>query len=232
MADAQNEIVVQANGEKVRKYKPFEGKSIDKMPELLAEGRMLITPKQLETARLSGFEADRQYLRGVYVSVDVAVIPNPHGKEVKYVYGHPLILTLNPNSGLTNHGALPVSQEHYDDYEGFVLSKSEVKEFRNNNHALPNRRREFWEFLAEGNVKLARAYEKDVCDTLGSRFDNAMGIWMPKTKGLHLLCIGSVANYNKSVADGNNLFGNYCLGRLVGVAQGKKPKGIEQVLAI
>lgn len=176
---------------KIRRYKPFEGQIRAKMPELQKEGRELISSKKLEELRLHGKEGDKQYLRNSYVNVAVAVVPNPSGDEIKFVHAHPIIYTLKADTAL-ERGAFPPAQEHYDGHDGFVLSGSEVSEFRNDNYALPSRRRAFWEFLAEGDAKLAKDYEQDVCQTLDLTFDEVMGLWLPNTKGLRLLGVGAV----------------------------------------
>ena len=211
----------------VRKYQPFEGANTAQMQRLLTGKdqqtgeqvdvpRELISPKQLMKVRLEGSDADKEYLRGVYVDVNLAVIPNPSGGEVKYVHAHPAIQELNANSRL-QRGALPVVQSQYDDHEGFVLTGDEVQAFRSNNYTLPDRRRAFWEFAAEGDLDLAKAYEEDICASTGYDFNQAMGMWLSSTKGLRLLCVGSVDGYYRSYAYGNYILGDY-IGLLVGVA--------------
>jgi len=203
----------------VRKYKPFEGRNIDQMPILLAEGRTLITPKQLIKVRLSGMPGDKENLRDNYADVDVAVLPNPDGDDVKLVIAHPLTKTLSPNSRLKNSG-LPITHEHYDSHEGLVISGSDANEFRNNPYALPNKRREVWEFLAEGQ-DLSNDYEKDVTESLGLNYDNVMGLWFPDTKEMRLLCVGAVRGGDgpdtRSDAGGDADLAIYS-GRLFGVA--------------
>lgn len=100
---------------------------------------------------------------------------------------------------------------------------SEVKAFDEDPYALPNRRREFWEFLAEGDLLLVKSYGEDVCASLGMGFDKVMGLRLPGSKGLRLLCIDAIFGYFKSGAIGNDsLTGDYS-GHIVGVA----PKSLE-----
>ncbi len=238
MVEIQNE-----KGQTVRKYQLFDGPEVYMMPRLLAQGRTLITPIELMMARLYGDEADKQYLN-TYIVVNVAVIPNPNGGELKYVHKHPLIYGLNPNSRL-EFGFLPVAMKDYNQYEGYVLSKSEVNEFINDPYGLPDKRREF---LADGDADLARNYEQHVCETLESSFDKVMGFYMPLNRdidflnslsmsfdgtpfgwcssdGLRLLIIGSVCWSGRSFAHGGAYL-EHSDGHLVGVVHDDAEKPV------
>lgn len=182
----------------VRKYKPFEGQNIVQMQRLITGidqetgepvdvPRILLTAYKLLNLRVEGMPGDREYLRSRYVHVDVSLTLEPQGDEIKFTIDDPQIKTLTADTKL-EEGVLPTTQEHYESQDGFILTGSEVQEFRNNPYALPKKRREFWEFLAEGDTALAKKYEKDVTKSLGLSYDNIMGIWLPDIKGKRLLC--------------------------------------------
>jgi hypothetical protein len=213
MSESQYGIVTVT--EEVRIYKPFEGRIIDNMPKLVAEGRKVISPKNLMVQRLSGLEGDKDFLTRNYVHTSLAVIPNPEGDEVKLCHNVPSIYGINAESKLKD-GALKINQEFYDNAEGLTLTGSEVKKFSEKNYSQPKTREKVWEHFAEGDTKLSKEYKDFVCKKLNLSFDEVMGLWMPQTKGLRLLCVGSVDDDNRSYADCDYILGNYD-SRLVGV---------------
>ncbi|MBS3137505.1 hypothetical protein J4232_03665 [Candidatus Woesearchaeota archaeon] len=210
----------------VRRFKPFEGQNKLRMQELLTGinpetgeqtdvPRELITPAQLFKQRLYGESGDKAYLRANYVDTRICIVPNPDADEIKFTHGHPVMDALNKKTELVK-GAIPVSNEQYHAItDGLVLSASEVAAFRNNVCASPQRREEIWEFFAGGDTNLTQKYKTDVCNSLNLNFDSVMDIYVPPTKGMRLLCVGSVggrsyANGYSSLDDGS--------GRRVGVA--------------
>lgn len=211
----------------LRRFQAFEGQNKLQMQRLITGKdpktgeqvdvrRELITPAQLFEQRLRGEEGDKAYLRANYVDTRLCVVPNPDVDEIKLVHGHPLIYSLNDKTKLVQ-GAMPVSQDQYQTTNGLVLTPSEVTEFRNNRYALPKKRKEIFEFAADGNTELATEYREDVCKSLGFDFNNVMGIYLPTTKGLRLLCVGAVDGVRSSAIGGYYL-GYDGNGRLVGVA--------------
>jgi len=226
MADQQEmEMVTHVVRTQLRKYQDFYGSNKASMQRLITgqdkDGnqidvpRELITPNQLITVRLHGKAGDKKEYRGKYVDTDLAVIPNPSGDEIKFVHRHPLVRTLNKDTKLAN-GAMPITQDHYDDNDGFVLTGDQAKQLRENPYALPDIRRDCWKF-ALGDEDLMKDYEADICDSLSLDFNEVMGLYVPSTAGLRLLCVGSVGDFDRSFADGDDYLGGF--GRLVGVAR-------------
>lgn len=180
---------------KVRKYKPFVygcSNLIDAMSELVAEGRTLITPKQLAIARLQlgKLKEKDEYLMNENIFVNVAVILSPGGEEIKYVINHPFTSMLNPSfrefTNLTDakfskEGNLIVSDREYYMCSGFTFSRSEINAFRKNSMALPKKRTELLEYLLEGDSKLRKKYEQYADHIAGlSHYNNgSLGVKIP-----------------------------------------------------
>ncbi|MFA4887075.1 MAG: hypothetical protein WC595_02600 [Candidatus Nanoarchaeia archaeon] len=219
----------------VRRFKPFEGANHKRMPELLtgkdANGmqvdipREIISPKQLMEARLGriGTESDQTYLRTNYVNTNVAVLPDPNGDAVKLVPRHSLIYGLNPTSELEDYN-LPITKDQFEAAEGFVLQPELANTLRKDPYAVSNRRTAVWEFLAEGDTSLRKAYEEDVTKTLEMPFEKVMCVYVPLNKGMRLLGVDD--NYGSDASGYDNL--DSSSGRLVGVApeaQGAQKNG-------
>lgn len=211
----------------LRRFQEFYGRNTNLMPRLLTgrdengnqidAPRTFITPNQLAQVRLGklGTPEDRSEYRAKYVDTAVAVIPNPSGPEVKYVLNHPLIATLTKNTPSVQ-GALPVSQEDYDNHYGFTLTGEQADAFIEDSYANPTLRRELFQFVFEDDGDLTREYEQDVTANIGHPFNAAMGVCLSDNKGLRLLGVGSVDDDDRSDAYGNYDL-DYDYGRLVGV---------------
>jgi len=215
--------------QELRRFQEFYGKNIDFMQRLLTgqdengeqvdAPRTLITPKELAQIRLGqlGSVNDRLEYRAKPVDTAVAVIPDPSGSEVKYVLNHPLIATLAKNTKLVK-GALPIDQDDYNNHDGFIITGEQADAFKANSNANPDLRRELFKYLFKYK-DLAQEYEEDVIRSLGNpSFDQVMGVYIPDTKGLRLLCVESIGIYIRSNGNGNYAL-DYNYGRLVGVAQ-------------
>ena len=203
-------------------YLPFEGPIERCIPELIAKGRKIISPKELMIQRLSGLKGDKDFLARFHVYTSLAVVPNPSGDEIKLCHNLPVIYEINPKAKIRS-GALEITQELYDTAEGLMLTGSEVKPFLGlrENYSQPKTREKVWEYFAEGDTKLFRKYRSFVCKKSNGSFDDVMGLWLPEDKGLRLLCIDSINDYQNHSSGAsciNDLDGCDSGGRLIGVA--------------
>ena len=209
------------------KYKSYFGRSIDNMPRLLAEGRYLITPKQLMYARVhEKNKYDRDLLRDnyIYAACAVCVAPDRTGEVAIGLYSHPtvkqVIDSLSPESNVVG-GSLVLTPDQYNAVKdnAFVLSPVVANSLRNNAYSELKKREAFWEYVAEGDKKLVTDTRKLVKEKSGSgNLENRMGLFLTSTTGLRLLYLGPVGNSN-----GNALGDSYLddlNGRCVGVAGG------------
>ncbi len=235
---ATKELKVVTN---LRVLQPFEGSNHRVMKRLLTgkdeKGvkvdftRLPLSPKQLVQARLGRLEganeADQQYLRGVYVDTSTAVLPNPSGDDVKFDPEHPLVYCLAPETKLNPYN-LDITQEQYDSSTGFRLTAEQANELRNKPYALPKVRRDFLEAQLEGDTKLTDDYIADVEKSLGMKFDNVMGLWLPQNKGLRLLCVGRIGDLRSGALGYGNL--DFNIGCLVGYVA--EPQSVAKKLGV
>ena len=227
----------------VRRFQPFEGSNAKLMNRLLTGRdlesgirvdvtRLPISPKQLMEARLGRIESDSDtaYLRSRYVNTSTAVISDPDSDAVVISPDNFLIYKLTPETRLVNSN-LPITPTQYAQSQGFRLTADQVRTLRDNAYNLPKLRRQFWEeCAAEGDTKLAVDYIGDVERTTGLNFnENAMGLYVPSSKGLRLLGVNSVDGNNRSNANGYDDLGDD-YGRLVGVAA--EPQFVAQKMGI
>ncbi len=190
----------------VRTYQPFRCSPLQGMQRLLTGQehgaqidipRLPLSTKQLMELQLgkAGLSDDHTYFRDTSLLTSTVLLPNPSGIDLKVVHAHPLLYLLHPETKLVN-GHLLITQEQYDaSPDGFVLTAADVQELTHNPYALPTRRRAFWEFEAEGDLPLAKAYETYVND-VGKQIPMlVLGLYLPTTKGMQLLCVGCLDGY-------------------------------------
>lgn len=227
----------------VSHFKFFPGRNIDQMPLLLSgkdvQGnvvdvpRVPLTGKQLLEYRLHGQTAsDKASLTDNYAHVACGVLGDPQGsgEVVVGVYAIPLVTalvnSLSPANKLVG-GALPVNVDQYQTVkkDGFVFSKTVANDLRNDAYSHKNKRRAFWEYLAEGDTKLSKAYIADVLKKTEGTLENRLDFVSRNVNlGFRLLCVGSVGG-GSSIAGGYDLDG--LIGRLVGVSGGAASVGKE-----
>ena len=223
---------------KVFIFKEFYGRIIDNMPLLLSgkdkEGNIIdvprkpITPKRLMHVRVHGEnENDRQSLRKNYVHTAYPIIndPNNTGESVIASYSEPIVKeivdSLNPKSKIRNY-SLDINGDIYQAIRScgtkLIIPASVANNLRSDGYSEPKTRREAWEFVAEGDVRLVDDTLKMVVAEKGGSFNNRMGWFFSKYTGLRLLGVGSVGSNSSADAyvsflDGDN-------GRLVGECAG------------
>ena len=209
------------------KYKAYFGRIMDQMPLLLAEGRCLITPKQLMYARVHETNKhDRYLLRGHYVDTAcaVCVAPDKTGEVAIGLYSNPtvkqVIDSLSPKSKVVGGSlVLTLDQYHAVRDDAFVLAPDVTNSLQNNPRGELKEREAFWEYVAEGDKNLVTDTSKLIKEkTRSDRLEKIMVWYVTTIPGLRLLCLDSVG-YDYSIA-----LGYYDLdvshGHLVGVAQG------------
>ncbi|MFH1073303.1 MAG: hypothetical protein V1743_07790 [Nanoarchaeota archaeon] len=220
------------------------GRVVDLMPHILNGtdpktgervdiGREPIDGKQLMAERVYGpHEKDKARMKDNYVVIADSFIGDPSGSgEVLFVRYHAdntvhdLVRSLHPASNLVS-GSLPLAEDpsRASDMYSTIKSRGGVLVFppdvaqalRNDIYSMPNARREFWERMADGDLKLERDYEAMVQKKTGRPFERIMGVYPAGVKGLRPVWVGSVGgDYSDASGDDPRNDNN---ARLVGVA--------------
>ena len=206
MTDSQYSTIEIQTLTEVRQYEYFKGAVYTQMQRLLTgrdpkTGRRIdvprfpIHPKELMELRLgrTGSKGDKEDARNEFILTNAAVIPNPDGEDVKFVIGHPLIYKLKLETKLNKYGCLPINSQQYKRFYGFKLTASQARTLQSDIYALPKVRREFLQFLAEYDTKLADLYIRSVERSARGKFEkDVLGLSPPLYKGFHLLGFDSV----------------------------------------
>ena len=209
-------------------FRTFEGSNHVQMYKLITgreygapirtdHTRLPISPKRFMQTRLGRVEtANAEKHRSFYAHTSTAVIPDPESDAVRFSPENQLIYRLNKNTELEGRN-LPITSEQYYKSDGFTLTPEQANALRNNPYDQPILRRHFWEeSVAEGDVQLTKDYIDNVEKRTGYKFEkNAMGIFLPSTKGVRLLYVWGVDDYVRSGAIGDDDLGSDD-GRLVG----------------
>jgi hypothetical protein len=236
------ELVVENVTRRLRSVGP--GRVVDLMPHLLNGtdqwtraqvdiGREPIDGKHLMAERVYGsHEKDKALLKYQYVIIADSFIGDPSGSgEVLFVRYHAdttvndLVRSLNPASQLVGW-SLPLAgdpsraRDLYATIKSqggvFVFSPDVAQALRTDMYSLPKIRREFWERMADGDLRLERDYEAMVQKETRRPFGRIMGIYPAGVKGLRPLWISAVGVYDSTAYDANDLGSDGV--HLVGVA--------------
>ena len=190
--------------------------------------RHFLTPKQFMELRLGrrGGDLDAKVARNTPVHIGLA-LPHPGRDELKFApYNNDLFYSLNTEMPLVN-GNLPITVDQYEAIEGFVFASGEVAKLRYNRYDLEPRRKEFWEYVVEGDLTLLRNYIDYVDETAGMPFRNIMGICPHNKKGAHLWRVDIAWHGKRSDADASDVL-DLVYSCLVGVANASKTQAQER----
>ena len=202
----------------------FDGKTIDKMPELVAQGYTPISVAGIMEQRINAWQSGDQELAKKWSSnfFDSAdgIIYHPDGR-IKVVPESQTLREINSNTPLKWYGSLPLQEGTFDSItEGVEFSKTEVEKFANK-YLKQNEAREnpIWLALAQDDKELLKEYVGQVYSKLND--PELMKVRVseksPKFECERLWCLGSLGN--DSNVFGNNYGGLVGInGRLVGVA--------------
>jgi hypothetical protein len=224
--------------ERVEVFKLYKGTNIDRMPDLLADGRVPMTFAQIMYRRLDVLATDMtgDELMGAwwlnYADSGDGARRHPDG-TLKVAYDSVTLRTLNPKSRLSS-GALVLTPEQYAHGNGPEFTTKQVDTYTGHLHASVAHVMDnpiYVDGLARGDKVLARAYAQAVFmfAKQWSASDEAVGIHAPcidlRSPVERLWCADALNNtsFYRAGADGLvNLNGGY--GRLVGVAlRGARP---------
>lgn len=216
-------MVLQLN-EVVLPYKEFYGRNVDKMPELIAEGRIPMSvnglmKRRLEVSDRARFSDEvRSAWMDNYFDTGDAVVYHPDGR-VKIVLDAKPLREINPESKL-NNGSLVLPDGMYEKLEGQEFTRDKLKKYVGNwlssEEAKSN---PLWRAMARDS-KLLNEYVDLIFSQAKQRFgyDTTMGLYVadkPKEPQARLWFVSGLRL--RSDASGWDGLHNGD-GRLVGVA--------------
>jgi len=210
-------------------YQTFQGRYVDAMPALTAEGRIPMSISELMKRRLQVLQSENEELVSAWW---VNYFDSPDGvaykgDEVKVVLNAQMLLDITPGAEL-NDGALVLTEKQYDGLPGKTFSRKQLEKYRRKieseagsmikNQALEN---PVWQAVA--GSELLEQY----ADAHFKRYDaeTAMGVYLADAQNqptMRALILGG-GYYNWSGLDGYGSLDNGNV-RLVGVRQGLEGK--------
>ena len=213
----------------------FNGRTVDRMPELVAQGYSPISVAGIMEQRLNAWQSDDQELAQLwgknYFDSGDGIMYHPDGR-IKVVPDSETLRKVNPNTPLRWYGAQVLSEGSFDKAQGEEFSRKDVKRFANEylkqKDVLNN---PIWLALVRGDKELLKDYAGQVYSRIND--PNLMKIWVsdaPDFEAERLWCFyGLVIN---SLVGGYNLgrLGNGN-GRLVGVAPKVQVEGVVAPIA-
>lgn len=200
----------------------FNGRTVDRMPELVAQGYSPISVAGIMEQRLNAWQSDDQELAQLwgknYFDSGDGIMYHPDGR-IKVVPDSETLRKVNPNTPLKWYGAQVLSEGSFDKAQGEEFSRKDVKRFANEylkqKDVLNN---PIWLALTRGDKELLKDYAGQVYSRIND--SNLMKIWVsdaPDFEAERLWCLSGLDYYS-------NVYGNYGGllggddGRLVGVA--------------
>lgn len=227
LKDVMDELVVQRkwSEKRIGNVKEFYGSNVDKMPLLVAEGRVPLSVSDLMRKRLEVLDSGDQelvsYWRGNYFDTGDAVIYHPNG-NIKVVLDAEPMKKINPKSELKT-GALVMPDGMYDKLDGETFTRKGVEKYSIVGKLLSKeeaKKNPIWKALAHGDQALLNAYVDATFKKAEEYhdYDKNMKIWLSQPQEVttgRLWCVDRL-DYNSN-AYGSNYLGNNN-GRLVGVA--------------
>lgn len=200
----------------------FNGRTVDRMPELVAQGYSPISVAGIMEQRIKAWQSGDQELAQLwgknYFDSGDGIMYHPDGR-IKVVPDSETLRSVNPNTSLKWYGAQVLSEGTFDKVQGEEFSRKDVKRFANEylkqNEAPEN---PIWLALARGDKELLKEYVGQVYSRIND--PDLMKIWVsdaPDFEAERLWCFGGLDNGSLVVGDnGGRLDGDG--GRLVGVA--------------
>jgi len=201
----------------------FNGRTIDKMPELISQGRAPISVPGIMEQRVNAWNSNdnnlaKQWGNNYFDSGD-SIIYHPDGR-IKIVPDSQTLSNVNGNSPLRWSGSLVLPEGTFDGVDGVEFSKKDIKKFANKylkqGEVLKN---PIWQALARGDEALLKEYAGQVYSRIND--SKLMKVWIspksPDFEAERLWCLyglGSVSNVNGDY-DGRLVSSD---GRLAGVA--------------
>lgn len=198
-------------------YKEFYGRNVDRMPELIAEGRVPLSTAGIMERRLNSTGTATAW-KDNYFDSDDAIVYHPNG-NFKIVRGAPFLRSLTSASNLAN-GALVLSESAYASADGAEFKRKDKGLILDQDlTAQQAKEHPVWLALVPDKALLGQ-YVDGMFAEMGKRFsyDDAMGVYLAgaqKTPAARALCFDGLES--RSLLNGRVDLDND-LGRLVGVA--------------
>ena len=199
----------------------FEGRNVDKMPELIAKGMKPLSASGLMQRRLQaqyGSESVRNSLMNNYHDTGDGIAYHPDGR-IKIVPDASPLREMNSKSNLVN-GALVLPDGMYEKLEGHEFTRKDIQKYVGD--AITSKEAKsnpLWQALAR-DPKLLNEYVDLIFTQAKQQFDydKNMGVYVsdaPESPAMRLWCVWELRI--RSVAYGWDVLGD-SYGRLVGVA--------------
>lgn len=203
------------------KFKWYEGRNVEQMPKLVAEGRVPMNTFQLMQRRLdfrNGPEAVKTAWMDNYFDTGDAVVYYPNG-DVKIVLDSQTLREMTPESQ-RNNGALVLGEDVYKTLQGEVFKKGKLGKVNDSMSREDVKAHPVWKVLAR-DQGLLNDYV-DYIFTEGKEifgYDPAMGVYPGSCGGdkpeMRAWCVGWLDIGSHAIGRGGLGDGN---GRLVGIA--------------
>ena len=200
--------------------KEYLGRNIDKMPELLKDGRRPITPDQFLARRI-----DENLDWDNYADTGAVVARHPKGEMITVTNPSREILDIiNPKANLSN-GLLIISDEIYDSLEGKELDGKTVAKWADKSLTQKQVvKNPIWNSIAPNELERYApvAFKR-------GKFNEGMGTYVPDPQEKPVMGLWLVWGLGgDSCAYGGHL--GYYNGRLLGVAPKAQASQVEQAL--
>ena len=208
----------------------FRGKTIDKMPELIARGYTPISVAGIMEQRIKDWESGNQELVGVWEKNHFGsgdgIMYHPNGK-IKVVPDSQTLRSVNPYTPLEWHGAQVLVEGTFDKTQGYEFSREQIDKFANKSQTQKEvLNNPIWLALVKGDNELLKEYVGQFFSSIDRT--ESMSVWIssaPLFEAERLWCLNGIGV--ESDIDGNsNGRLNGGRNRLVGVPQ----KGLEKRL--
>jgi len=201
-------------------YKAFEGRNIDKMPELLAEGRNPLSVSGLMETRLK-YGKDLSHWMDNYFDTGDAIVYHPDGR-IKVILDSKDLREINPESKLSS-GGLILPHGVYDKLQGQEFTRSELDRFTGNSlSAKAVKKNPLWQTLAR-DQNLLDEYTNFIFSEAKNKFQykENMGIYVDSTlEDLSILKAWCVSWLDDGSYAGGRFDLGFGKGRFVGVSTG------------
>ena len=207
-------MIVDLNEPTLRKpYETFEGRITERMPQLIADGRVPASVSDIMERRLNSKNPN---WKSLYFDTGDMIAYHPDGK-FKVVRDAQLLRELSSQSELVN-GALRLADGVYESLDGSEFKRKDAV-FCKDLSAVDTKAHPVWQFVARDKA-LLDSYVNAMFPEMKRQFnyDEAMGVYLPSTVGAPQ----ARALFVYWLEDRSQLSGRVNLGgdgsRLVGVA--------------
>ncbi|MBI2651822.1 hypothetical protein HYX01_05095 [Candidatus Woesearchaeota archaeon] len=202
------------------KYKEFCGKTVDKMPQLIGEGRMPLSVAGLMEIRLETQNAPaevRDYWRDNFFDTGDGIAYHPNGR-IKIVADAIPLREMNSGSRLVD-GTLVLPHDIYKSLEGMEFTREAIERYFSDGYTREGAKlNPLWKILARDQHLLNEYVDLTFAEAkLQFQYDTNMGIYIkdaPKNFSMRLWCIGMLRSGYAAFGGGGLAFSG---GRIIGI---------------